>query len=172
MTAAWIKNRFKPTFVNITYWLMIYCVLNFTIFPFIPVYFSDQSTREAYRVIIFFLFVITSLFQLLKAITNTNILWKIISFLCALSGLLILFFFYVFASAMAVWTEAGTFYTKKSNPEVRIISRYVDMGAWGGGTSPDDFEIVLHRPLTQIFKLETRIDTLTIDKTEWIKNNK
>lgn len=168
--APWLKRRLKPTFSNITFWVMIYCVLNFTVFPFIPIYFTDQDTREVYCLIIYFLFVITSIFQLLRAITNSSILWKGISLISALSGLLILFFIYVFGSVMAVWTEAGTLYTKKSNPKVRIISRYVDMGALGGGTSPDDFEIVLHRPLTSIFKLETRIDTLIIDKSEWVRN--
>ena len=166
----WLKRRLKPTFSNIAFWVMTYCILNFTIFPFIPVYFVDQETQETYSLIIYFLFVITSIFQLLRAMTNSSILWKAISLICALSGLLILFFFYVFGCSMAVWTEAGTLYTKKSNPEIRIISRYVDMGALGGGTSPDDFEIVLHRPLTSMFKLETHIDTLIIDKSEWVRN--
>jgi len=168
--APWLKNHLKLTFPNITFWVMIYCVLNFTVFPFIPIYFTDQDTREVYCLIIYFLFVITSIFQLLRAITNSSILWKAISLISALSGLLILFFIYVFGSVMAVWTEAGTLYTQKNNPKVRIISRYVDMGALGGGTSPEDFEIVLHRPLTPIFKLETRIDTLIIDKSEWVRN--
>jgi hypothetical protein len=168
--ATWLKIRLKPTISNITYWLMIYCILNFTVFPFIPVYFTNQNTREAYCLVIYFLFVLTSIFQLLKAITNLGIFWKLILFISALSGLLMLFFFYVFASSMAVWTDAGTLYTQKNNPKVRIIRRYVDMGAWGGGTSPDDYEIVLHRPLTSVFKIESHIDTLNIDKSVWIKN--
>jgi hypothetical protein len=71
---------------------------------------------------------------------------------------------------MGVWTSAGTIYTRKNNPEIKIIRRYVDQGAFGGGTSPDDYEIVLHKPLTSLFKIETRIDTLEIDKNEWLKN--
>ena len=163
-----LRNRLKPTLPNITFWVMIFCILNFTLFLFIPIYFVDQDIRETYRLIIYFLFAITFIFQILRP--NSNIFWKVFSFIGGLFGLVILFIFYLFASAMAVWTEAGTLYTNKSNPEVRIISRYVDLGALGGGTSPDDYEIVLHRPLISIFKLETKIDTLTINKNEWVKN--
>jgi hypothetical protein len=87
-----------------------------------------------------------------------------------LLGLCILFLFCVFGFLMNVWTEAGILYTQKSNPEVRIVRRYLDGGAYGGGTSPDDYKIVLHLPLTSLFKLETSIDTLTIDKSKWVKN--
>jgi len=74
-----------------------------------------------------------------------------------------------FGSLFDVWTEAGTYYVSKKNPDVQIISRYINEGAFGGGTEPRDYFIVLHRPITPWFKMDTAIDTNKIDKTEWVK---
>ena len=70
---------------------------------------------------------------------------------------------------MGVWSESNTYYVKKSNPDVKIISRYVNLGATGGGTDPGDFHIVLHRPLLYFFKIETSIDTTLISKSDWTR---
>ena len=69
-----------------------------------------------------------------------------------------------------VWTVASTLYVKKDNPEIKIISRYVNQGAFGGGTEPDDYQIVLHRPILFIFKMETSMDTAKFDRTDWVKS--
>ncbi len=57
----------------------------------------------------------------------------------------------------------------KDNPEIKIISRYLNEGAFGGGTEPNDYEIVLQRPIFNLFNIQTRVDTNSIDKRKWIK---
>lgn len=67
------------------------------------------------------------------------------------------------------YVDAAVFFTQKNNPDVKIVSRYYDQGAMGGGADPEDYETVLKRPITPFFRLETRIDTNNIDKAIWIK---
>jgi hypothetical protein len=75
----------------------------------------------------------------------------------------------MFVSSISQWTVAGTYYVKKSNPNIKIVSRYMDEGALGGGTEPDDYHTVLSRPITPLFTLETSVDTTAIDKSEWLR---
>ena len=72
---------------------------------------------------------------------------------------------------MAMWTDAATLYTNKSNPQLKIVSRYKNLGAHGGGTRSDDFETVLSRPITSLLKIQTRVDTNSINKGEWSRAN-
>ena len=58
---------------------------------------------------------------------------------------------------------------QKDNAKVKIISRYINQGAFGGGTEKVDYHIVLTRPLLFFLKLETYIDTIDIKKEEWKK---
>lgn len=67
------------------------------------------------------------------------------------------------------WSVGSVYYVKKNNPKVKIISRYVNQCAYGGGTEPSDYHIVLYRPFLLFFKMETSIDTTKIDKADWIK---
>ncbi|MCQ6960137.1 hypothetical protein [Mucilaginibacter aquariorum] len=82
---------------------------------------------------------------------------------------ILIFGFITLTKILAVWVDRGTLYYQKNNPEVKIVSRYIDLGAGGGGTEPGDYKIVLKRPITPFFKLETSVDTNAIDKSDWIK---
>ena len=53
--------------------------------------------------------------------------------------------------------------------KVKIISRYINEGAFGGGTEKGDFHVVLSRPFLGAFKIETSVDTAKIDKRLWVK---
>jgi hypothetical protein len=77
-----------------------------------------------------------------------------------ISGLVTLF---------TAWSDAGTLYVRKDNSDIKIVSTYINEGAYGGGTSPEDFHIVLRRPITSFLKIETAIDTTKINKDEWLK---
>jgi hypothetical protein len=81
----------------------------------------------------------------------------------------ILFGFFTLAKFLAVWDDTTIIYTNKNNPEVKIVSRYVNLGAYGGGTEPEDYEIVVKRPLTRFLKIETSVDTTAINKKEWVR---
>jgi hypothetical protein len=77
--------------------------------------------------------------------------------------------FFSLLGSIARRTTAGTYYIAKTNPDIKITRRYQSLGAGGGGTSPDDYETVLERPLTPLFVLVTKIDTNKINKDEWKK---
>jgi len=67
------------------------------------------------------------------------------------------------------YASAGTIYVCKNHPQVQIISRYWDMGAWGGGTENDDFEDAVLIPVTPHFKIEFPVNITKIDKENWVK---
>lgn len=158
------------TKINLSLWLLIYCTATLTIFQFIPIYFVDQSPRLTFYLCVYFALMFSSVFEMLKYFGRTThyLITKILSFTFLFFGLITAALF-VLSRFMAIWTEAGTFYKSKANPEVRIVRRYLDLGALGGGTEPDDYEVVLHRPLTHWFKIETAVDTSKLDKRDWAK---
>ncbi|WP_158990890.1 hypothetical protein [Mucilaginibacter sp. L196] len=67
------------------------------------------------------------------------------------------------------YSDATTIYISSSNPNLKIVSRFLDEGAFGGGTEPGDYETVVLRPITPFLKIETSIDTTKMDKGEWIR---
>jgi len=162
----------KVKLSSISFWLMLYCLLSYTIFQFIPIYFTNADWARIYYIITSLIFVITTLIQLSRHIQRKGrsaYYWSIPLVIITLIIVSLFSLAMVGRSFLAVWTEAGTFYVSRTNPEVKIISRYVNEGAFGGGTEPDDYALVVHRPLTSWFKIETAIDTNKIDKTEWVK---
>ena len=50
----------------------------------------------------------------------------------------------------------------------KIVSRYVNLGAFGGGKEPEDYETIIRRPFL-FFNLDTAIDTTTIEKSDWTR---
>ena len=78
---------------------------------------------------------------------------------------------WMFGLLFSIWTEGTVYFIKKDNPKTKIISRYINEGAFGGGTEPSDYHIVLHRPILGIYKMETSIDTSSINKAGWINPN-
>lgn len=124
-----------------------------------------------YYGLVYFALLLSSAIELAKYFKSTKhyLFTKIVAPIFLLFVWAIAFIFIV-AKFTAIWVEAGTYYTSKNNPEVRIVSRYLDSGALGGGTEPGDYELVLHRPITPYFKLETAVDTNAIDKKDWVKH--
>jgi hypothetical protein len=97
--------------------------------------------------------------------------WKYSTLISLIATLLVfvVFAFITLTKFLTVWTDAATIYVKKTNPQIKIVSRYLNEGAFGGGTEPGDYEIVLERSITPYLKMETLIDTNLINKKEWIK---
>ncbi len=156
----------------IIYFLLAFCFFSFTMGQFIPVYFVDTDLRMWYYVSILFLLVISTVISLFKNAYNKsdkNIISAILGSLIIGFFTFILFGFWTIGFLFNVWDEGATYYISKSNPKVKIISRYINEGAYGGGTEPGDYHMVVHRPFLLIFKIETPVDTTSINKSKWIK---
>ena len=153
--------------------LMLFCIFSFTVGQFIPIYFANADFRALYYFIIFILLVAATGRTIFKSIykpqKNNISSARLISILVGFLSFVV-FGFLTIVFCFAVWTEANVFYIQKDNPKVKIISRYVNEGAFGGGTEATDYQIVLHRPVLFIFNMETSIDTALIDKQKWIKS--
>jgi predicted membrane protein len=163
----------RPTIfskINLSLLLLIYCVATLTLFQFIPVYFVDQAPRLTFYLFVYFALMFSSVFEILKYFGRTThyLITKILAFVFLFFGFMVALLF-VIGQFTVTWTEAAIYYKSKANPKVKILSRYLDAGALGGGTEPEDYKIVLHRPLTRYFKIETTVDTNKIDKDDWIK---
>ena len=165
------KDRPRKKY-NVSFWLMLFCIFCFTVGQFIPLYFVDTGYRTLFYFAIYILLIITASRTIFKRIYKSrkenissarlySILIGFVTFV--IFGLLTLGLFF------SVWTEASTLFVKKDNPKIRIISRYVNNGAFGGGTETDDYQVVLQRPILFLFKMETSIDTTKIDKQIWTR---
>jgi len=164
-----LKDEPKKKY-GVSFWIMLFCIFCFTAGQFIPVYFVNADLRQNYYLLILILLVLSSgmtAFRRIYRPQKKNISSAI--FISVFFGLAVLVIFGILTIALyfGVWTEANVLYVKKDNPKVKIISRYVNEGAFGGGTEPDDYQVVLHRPVLFLFKMETSVDTTKIDKKEW-----
>jgi hypothetical protein len=157
---------------GILFILISYCLFSFTIGQFIPVYFINSNARVYYYLSLFTLLIITVIIKVFTIVHKPHDYGVIVSaFISLLMGFIIftVFGIWTIGLLLGVWTEGSTYYIKKSNSKVKIISSYIDEGAFGGGTEPSDYHVVLHRPFLFFFKIETAVDTTCIDKKEWIK---
>jgi len=166
------KKPKRNLFYRISFWLMIYCLFSLTFGHLIPIYFQDNKLREDYYLYIYVIFIMTliiSCFNQYYKPEKKNGIYVAISSVIIGAGVFLIAFFFVILSSVAEWTDAGTVYVNKANPNVKIISRYINEGAFGGGTEPGDYETVVLRPITPLLKIETSIDTTKMDKSKWIR---
>ncbi len=151
---------------------MLFCIFSFTIGQAIPIYLVDTGFRGMFYFFIYILLVVTAswtTFKLIYKPQKSNIsLARLVSILVG-SATFLVFGLWTIGLQFSVWSEAFTYYVRKDNPKVKIISRYINEGAFGGGTEKEDYHIVLTRPFLLFFKMETSIDTLEIRKEEWKK---
>jgi hypothetical protein len=155
---------------NVSLLIMLFCIFCFTVGQFIPIYFADTGFRAMYYFIIYILLIATAsrtIFKLIYKPQKNNI--STARFFTILAGFatFVLFGLWTIGLLFSVWSEAFTYYVRKDNAKIKIISRYINEGAYGGGTEKEDYHIVLTRPILFFFKVETSIDTLGIKKEEW-----
>jgi len=165
-----VKTRSKLD--RIILWFMIFGIITFTVGQYIPIYFTNQGIRIFYYLIVLSLTVITVYITAYKAMylphKDNRIYSGIISAITTIL-IFIVFAFITLGTIMTDWTDAEIIYTNKNNSNIKIVSRYINEGAFGGGTEPRDYEIVVNRPFTPFFKIETSIDTTKINKSDWVK---
>jgi hypothetical protein len=149
-------------------------LLSLIIARFIPLYFTNNHLKFGYYVVLLICLATSAVIKFSRWSNRIQVWAKtfvvITSFLFGLLVFLLLALINLISTAFG-YADAGTFYTLKNNSEIKIVSRYYDQGAFGGGTEPEDYETILRRPITPFYKLETKVDTTTIDKTKWIKQS-
>jgi len=157
---------------NVSLLIMLLCIFCFTVGQFIPIYFADTGFKAMYYFIVYILLIATASRTIFKLIYNpekNNISTaKLFSILTGVATFIV-FGLWTIAQFIAVWSEAYIYYVRKDNAKIKIISRYINLGAFGGGTEKEDYHIVLTRPILFFLKMETSIDTLNINKEEWKK---
>lgn len=157
---------------NISFAIMLFCIFCFTVGQFIPIYFADTGFKAMYYCIIYILLIATAsrtIFKLIYKPEKNNISTaRLFSILTGVATFIV-FGLWTIAQFIAVWSDAYTYYVRKDNAKIKIISRYINLGAFGGGTEKEDYQIVLTRPILFFLKMETSIDTLEIKKEEWKK---
>ena len=159
------KKKYSSTFL-----LMLFCIFSFTVGQYLPIYFTDSHFRELYYFIILILIVVSvgmTIFKRIYKKNKDNISSAIFYSIIIGFATLVVFGLWTLGLMFSVWTEAATFYVQKDNPKIKIISRYINEGAFGGGTEKEDYHIVLSRPISSFFRVETSIDTAKIDKQKW-----
>jgi len=156
------------------FWLMIFGLFIFTLGQFIPIYFSDIDFRIYFYPLLLILTTIAVAFVMYRNVYLPN--KSKMSYPMGLSFITTFIVFLVLAlitigKMLVVWTDIGPIYLMKNDPNVQITSRYINEGAFGGGTEPDDYQMVVKRPFTPFFNIETSVDTNKIDKSKWIRQN-
>lgn len=157
---------------NISLLIMLFCIFCFTVGQFIPIYFRDTDLRERFYFIVYIFLIVTTsrtIFKLIYKPQKNNISTARLFSILAGFSTFIVFGLWTIGLLFSVWSEAFTYYVRKDNAKIKIISRYINEGAFGGGTEKEDYHIVLTRPFLYFFKMETSIDTLSIKKEEWKK---
>ncbi|HVX27020.1 MAG TPA: hypothetical protein VHB70_11800 [Parafilimonas sp.] len=160
------KRKYGVAFI-----LILCCIFIFTVGQFIPVYFIDINVRQKFYVGVLSVLLIATTLTVFSFAYKPHRNKFLVGLTSVFVGVItcILFGFWYFFLSLAVWTETATYYVDKDNNKVKIISRYLNEGAFGGGTESSDFEIVLQRPVLNLFNIQTKIDTTSIDKNKWIK---
>ena len=108
---------------------MLCCIFIFTIGQFIPIYFIDIGFMTIFYFVIFILLVATTsrtFFKLIYKPQKDNIsLARLISILVG-SATFVIFGLWTIGLFFSIWSEASTYYVRKDNPKIKIISRYVN----------------------------------------------
>jgi len=163
------KRKFSAAF-----FMMLFCIFCFTAGQYVPVYFTNLGCRSLFYIVLLIALLgsmAVSLAKYIKGQGKINYWWSItISVLVAAITTLV-FAVLTLGLLMGCWTDMTTIYVQKNNPDVKIVSRYWNEGAFGGGTSRDDYFIVFRRPITPLFIIETSVDTNKIDKSKWVRMN-
>ena len=167
-----MEQRVSKRKYNLSFLILLVCIFCLTLGQFIPIYFIDTKLRMDFYLAIFILLILSVGRTIFKRVWKSgkehiSSAW-FFSILCAFATSIV-FGIWVFALLLTAWTEAATLFVKRDNSKIKIITRYVNEGAFGGGTEPEDFETVVHRPILFYLKMETPIDTTTFDTTGWIK---
>jgi hypothetical protein len=169
------ENKLATRLYNVVLALLTFSGFCFTMGQFVPVYFVNTETRAIYYLVLFVILVITMMivtFKMSYYPQEKNLFSSLLISLVFGAGTFIVTALWILGLLFGVWKEGTTYYVKKRNPEIKVISRYKDSGAYGGGTEQGDFHLVVHRPFLYFLKIETAADTISINKEEWIKPGK
>ena len=167
-----IAERIKG---NKAFWIAIFCIFTYanSILHFIPIYFTSVYLKPGFYTIIFVVFFITVIQLTYKSVYasekhNTHVSAFAASILTGFATFII-FGFWTMSLLFCFWKSSGTLYVNKNFQSVRIVKWYGDSGAFGGGTSPEDFQDMLFVPLPPYFAIATPVNTSAINKDNWTK---
>ncbi len=163
-----MKTTFKK-WTTLVFWIMVFCLLLNTVGRSIPIYFVNPAVSEHFGRVVFITTLITVCFTLFVQLYNKEknnwIFSGLISILITFFTFIILSFI-TFFDGFSSFTDVQVLYVKKDDSKIKIIRQYVDSGALGDGHIA-----VLRKEILSFLKYEETIDTNSINKSEWIKQN-
>ena len=149
-------------------WLLISCIFIDTVGQFIPIYFTFSTVKTVFYIIILLCLLSTSFALSYKTVyrqSKNN--WIYSTSISFITTLLVSVVFGTF-TIVKIWPADDVIdtviYVKTNNKNIQIVRRYFDLGATG-----ESISVIKVQPLTSFLKIETKIDTNSINKVEWSK---
>jgi hypothetical protein len=143
----------------------ILCLSVLTVRHYFPLEFSNENTARGFYGLIGCTFPIAFLLTLVRQ-SNGGV-YKAIAIFIAIISIPILAL-YAFSSGMCGYTTDKILFINKSDSSLKIIERHFDCGALD--SDMPKYEYYKMKPLTSQILYSKKIDTLLIDKDDWIRN--
>ena len=147
------------------FWIIL-CVFILTIGQYLPFEICNENFAKVFYTMIWFTLPICILLTLIrrdKKSTKPTI--KILTIVIAVGTFLFLAV-YVFGMGMCGYITDDVLFINKSDTSLKIVKRHYDCGAYD--SDMPKYEFYKMKPLTKQILYSKKIDTLQIDKKDWI----
>ena len=139
-----------------------------TIGQILPLQFSDEITSLFFYFLILLTLPSAILLTLLKPAKNSTGTRKGLTIAAAVISFIILIFFF-FGKIMCGYITDKTLFVNKSDTTMKIVKKYYDCGATD--SSFPEYEFYKTKPLIKPILYSKKIDTLYLNKSDWVRIN-
>lgn len=160
------------TFRRIFFWIstcwIIVCAFILTIGQYLPFQFSNENTAQNFCLLIWLTFPLAILLTLLRPGKTSKGTGKALTVATAIVSPVFLSFF-VFGKTMCGYITDKVLFVNKSDTGLKIVEKHYDCGATD--TDLPKYEYYKTKALTRQILYSKQVDTLGLDKNEWLKKN-
>jgi hypothetical protein len=164
-------------FLRIIYWISIFLICFWIsvsiIGPFLPIECVNEELENNYYIIHFWGLPVAILTTLTGTIKLDDTLGSIVGKVCLTifsSVFSMIFMTLLFFTNMCSWTNGRVIFENKEVSSIKIIEREYGCGATDSGEPV--YKIFKVQEVTKYFIKVTEIDTVTIDRAEWMRVEK
>jgi hypothetical protein len=150
-----------------TCWIIL-CVFILTIGQYLPLQFSNENIAQNFYRLIWLTFPLAVLLTLLRPGRNSKGTGKALTIVIAIVSLVFLTLF-VFGKTLCGYITDEVLFVNKFDTNLKIVERHYDCGATDNDLPK--YEFYKTKALTRQILYSKQIDTLHLDKNEWIKAN-
>ncbi len=157
-------------FAPITYVLWLFSPIEFINYGYASILFFSFTFVYFISVLILVnLIVYDKEINVIKSINGIIRILRIILNITYVSGLLVIIYIGFLGLLLGGGFDEKTIFIHKINPEIKIIKRGSNGGAWD--SDPQGFRIIKVTPIFYFFQNINHIDTNKIDRNEWQRIN-